>query len=80
MNNTLQQLGERWAFLYAATQYAPFTYEDGELKFNHEVSLSVEELDNEIAKYQEMANFPDTDQSTIDALECLKNIKEKIGG
>lgn len=80
MDNTLQQLGERWAFLYAATQYAPFTYENGELKFNHEVSLGMDELDAEIAKYQEIASLPDTDQAMIDTLECLNLIKEKIGG
>lgn len=80
MDNTLQHLGERWAFLYTATQFAPFTYENGELKFNHEVSLSVEELNAEIARYEEFTNLPETDQSMIDALECLKRIKEKIGG
>ena len=80
MDNTLQQLGERWAFLYAATQHVPFTYEDGELKFDIEVSLGMDELDAEIAKYQEIATLHDTDQTMIDALECLKLIKEKIGG
>lgn len=80
MDNTLQQLGERYAFLYAATQYAPFTYVDGELRFNHAVSIDIDELNAEIAKYKDIADLHETDQVMIDTLECLNLIKEKIGG
>ena len=80
MDNTLQHLGERWLFLYAAVQHIPFTYENGVLKFDHEVSISAEELNGEIAKFEELSHLTDTDQSMIDALQCLKTIKEKIGG
>ena len=76
----MQHLGERWLLLYAIVKNLPFTYENNSLKAEVDISLTQEELSAAIESFASIANLSDTDQSVINALECLNLIKEKIGG
>jgi len=76
----MQHLGERWLLLYAIVKNLPFTYENNSLKAEVDISLTPEELSAAIDSFAFLANQPDTDQTVLNALECLNLIKEKIGG
>lgn len=80
MDTTMQHLGERWLAIYAIINHLPFTYDNGVLNAQAEIFFTKEELNSEISKLEAISSLTETDQSVINALECLKLVKEKIGG
>jgi len=76
----MQHLGEKWLYVFSIIQSGNFTYNGTSLRIEDEIFFDMDELEGAINKLDELKVSPETDQSSLDALECLNFIKEKIGG